>query len=543
MRLVALPETISGYPQKIIDNGLKYNVTELPDGSEISYFDHTHYIEYTMAELKALGHASARMFWACVAVGDYMIANNWFGRMKIPDFAIPAIVSSWNDDPRNPNIFGRFDWVHELDPKTNEVVGNKLLEFNADTPTGVPETIRIMPAWLEDAFPQYAGLPDSQWPIGQWSEEYIDLMVEVWVRKITEYREATGRAVDLVVFACTSEGYDENDPSTTEDLLNTQAMQEIAEMASAALQEKGLPGFRTELTFVETIEAVGTVVIDEPDTSAANPADFSVLPNHQTAQRNLEVKDGQISLVKEHSGERITDIEAFYLTHPNPETGKPETGERIEMIWALYPWEWLFNDTFGVGAMQNMQRADGVTWIEPPYKALWSNKALLVALWELFGDPTQVYAKMAAAGMDPKDYQKREPSYDDPRLGDPTTICQYLLPAYFADDPRVAELNGNYAMQPLLGREGADTTLYMGDKELAAGEKKGYGVEGNVCQELCLLPLFQREGENCFVVTGVYMADDTAAALINRGSTDPVTGDLARCIPHVIIGLNENKGV
>lgn len=537
MRLIRLPEQLPGYPQKIVDDGLTYNDTELPSGEVISYFDHRHYVEYTLPEIKALGHASARMFWAVVAAGDYMINKGWFPKMGIPPEAIPAIVSSWNDDARYPNIYGRFDWAHELDPETNEVIGSKLLEFNADTPTGVPETVYTMPKWLEDAFPQYAELPDHQWPIGQWTAEYIDHMVEVWVRKITDYREATGRPVDKVFFAYTSED------ASTEDQKNTQVMQEIANMASAKLREDGLPGFETELIVVETIKAVTNVEFIAPDTSVANPADFSVLPAPQAVQRNLTVKDGQISLIKQHDGERVVSIESFHASYLNPDTGKWEMGDRIDFIWKLYPWEWLFNDKFGIHALDQMLRPDGTTWVEPPYKALWSNKALLVALWELFGDPMQVYAKMAEAGMDPKDYQKRDPSYDDPRLGDPTTIHQYLLPSFFEDDPRVAELQGDYAKKPLLGREGADTTLYMSNKELRAGDKKGYGVEGFILQQLSLLPRFDREGENCFVVSGVYMADDTAAALINRGSENPVTGDYARCLPHVIIGLtNENKG-
>ena len=70
----------------------------------------------------------------------------------------------------------------------------------------------------------------------------------------------------------------------------------------------------------------------------------------------------------------------------------------IELAFKLYPWEWMFHDEFGAQIAKAPTR-----WIEPPWKAILSNKGALPLLWEMFpGHPN-------------------------------------LLPAYFEDDPKAAE--------------------------------------------------------------------------------------------------------
>ena len=50
-------------------------------------------------------------------------------------------------------------------------------------------------------------------------------------------------------------------------------------------------------------------------------------------------------------------------------------------VFKLYPWEWLMREKFG----QHILRAP-TRWLEPAWKALLSNKALLPLLWKLFPD-------------------------------------------------------------------------------------------------------------------------------------------------------------
>jgi glutathionylspermidine synthase len=56
-----------------------------------------------------------------------------------------------------------------------------------------------------------------------------------------------------------------------------------------------------------------------------------------------------------------------------------ERERAIGAIFKLYPWEWLFAEQFGTRLPGAPTR-----WIEPPWKAILSNKAILAVLWRLF---------------------------------------------------------------------------------------------------------------------------------------------------------------
>lgn len=59
----------------------------------------------------------------------------------------------------------------------------------------------------------------------------------------------------------------------------------------------------------------------------------------------------------------------------------------IRSCFKLYPWEWLATDAFGPQVLGTYDHGGGTgttTWIEPLWKMLLSNKALLAILWELF---------------------------------------------------------------------------------------------------------------------------------------------------------------
>jgi glutathionylspermidine synthase len=159
------------------------------------------------------------------------------------------------------------------------------------------------------------------------------------------------------------------------------------------------------------------------------------------------------------------------------------TDEPIETIFKLYPWEWIFNDPFGAQVASTYGK---MQWIEPIWKMLLSNKGILPILWELYpGHPN-------------------------------------LLPAYF-DGPRdMAE----FAVKPLLGREGANVRLVMRDGEV---ENPGeYGSEGFVYQELHRPPEF--DGNH--PVIGSWVIDQEAAGIGIRESRGLIIDNLSRFIPH-----------
>ena len=161
----------------------------------------------------------------------------------------------------------------------------------------------------------------------------------------------------------------------------------------------------------------------------------------------------------------------------------------IELAFKLYPWEWMFQDTFGVQLSKAPTR-----WIEPPWKAILSNKGILPLLWEMF------------------------PNHPN------------LLPAYFENDPKAAGLGASYVRKPLYSREGANVTLVSAGVTLV--EQTGpYGAEGFIRQALSPLPDFSGQ----YPVLGSWLIDHTPCGLSIREDENPITGNTSRFLPHAIL--------
>ena len=157
----------------------------------------------------------------------------------------------------------------------------------------------------------------------------------------------------------------------------------------------------------------------------------------------------------------------------------------IRNIFKLYPWEWLVGDEFGGNILNDRNRA---FWIEPAWKMILSNKAILPVLWELYPD------------------------------------CPFLLPAYF-ESGRLR----NYVKKPILSREGANIQIVQGDSllEQTSGE---YGKEGYIYQELFALP--DHDGNH--PVIGSWIIGQEPAGMGIRESGGLVTDNLSRFVPHYI---------
>jgi glutathionylspermidine synthase len=163
----------------------------------------------------------------------------------------------------------------------------------------------------------------------------------------------------------------------------------------------------------------------------------------------------------------------------------------IRSCFKLYPWEWLTTDEFADHVLATLDNGGGTgstLWIEPAWKMLLSNKALLAVLWELYpGHPN-------------------------------------LLPAYL-DGPRELASHAGYVSKPLLGREGAGVTVHEpGAAPVVRDEPCCY-------PELAPLPSF--DGNR--VVLGTWVVEDEAAGLGIRESAGLVTDEYARFLPHVIL--------
>lgn len=159
----------------------------------------------------------------------------------------------------------------------------------------------------------------------------------------------------------------------------------------------------------------------------------------------------------------------------------------IEALFKLYPWEFMLREPFA-----EQLAASGTRFIEPPWKALISNKGLLALLWEMY------------------------PGHRN------------LLPAYFADDPRARDL-AEYVKKPIFAREGANVTLQRhGHPTLTTPGP--YGEEGYIVQAYTPLPVFGGH----HVLLGSWLVGDSPAGLSVREDDGPITQDTSRFLPHYI---------
>lgn len=161
----------------------------------------------------------------------------------------------------------------------------------------------------------------------------------------------------------------------------------------------------------------------------------------------------------------------------------------ITTLIKLYPWEWIMAETFG-----RHVPASGVRFIEPPWKAIVSNKGLLPLLWEMFeGHPN-------------------------------------LLPAFFECDSGAAALGGTYVRKPLWSRQGANIEIIQDGKTQTSSDGP-YGGDDHIVQAFHPLPEF---GGN-YPLVGCWLVASKAAGLCIREDRTLVTGKDACFVPHVIL--------
>ncbi|NVJ93389.1 MAG: glutathionylspermidine synthase family protein [Methylocystaceae bacterium] len=159
----------------------------------------------------------------------------------------------------------------------------------------------------------------------------------------------------------------------------------------------------------------------------------------------------------------------------------------ITDLFKLYPWEWMMRDEFGEAMPES-----GVTFIEPAWKTILSNKAILPVLWDMFeGHPN-------------------------------------LLPSYFMEEAHKLDSNA-YVKKPIYSREGAGVSIIKNGKTIE--EVKGpYGEEGHIVQALHPLPTF--DGNH--TVIGSWLVASQPCGMGIREDVSAITKDTSRFVPHVI---------
>lgn len=149
----------------------------------------------------------------------------------------------------------------------------------------------------------------------------------------------------------------------------------------------------------------------------------------------------------------------------------------LRTVFKLYPWEWMGDDKFAM-ALNNDRLP--TQWIEPAWKAILSNKAILPVLWERYPDHPN------------------------------------LLPAWFEERPDTVR-------KPFFSREGANIRMP------GAPETDGPYAGPYIYQAVADVPVF----DGARPILGSWIVGDEPRGMGIRETDGPVTDDLARFVPHL----------
>lgn len=156
----------------------------------------------------------------------------------------------------------------------------------------------------------------------------------------------------------------------------------------------------------------------------------------------------------------------------------------MRACFKLYPWEWMLREPFAAWLLESF---DSIRWLEPPWKMILSNKAILPVLWELF------------------------PNHEN------------LLAAAYE------RLDGPCVRKPIFGREGAAVMILpQGAEEPPYTPPTPYAGPC-VYQALSPLPNFG----GYYPLIGSWMVNGYACGIGIREDRTAITGNKSRFVPHV----------
>lgn len=161
----------------------------------------------------------------------------------------------------------------------------------------------------------------------------------------------------------------------------------------------------------------------------------------------------------------------------------------IQKLFKLYPWEWMAEEPFFPQIGPERSR-----FIEPTWKMMLSNKAILPILWEL-------------------------------NPGHPL-----LLPAYRSREEITSQNITYWVEKPIFGREGAGVSLVDRGKKMFSGAATANASEPLIFQKHA--NLFKADLQH--FVWGLWVVGDRCCGLSVRGDQSPITGNSSRFFPHRI---------
>ncbi|TRY29550.1 glutathionylspermidine synthase family protein [Aliiglaciecola sp. M165] len=201
---------------------------------------------------------------------------------------------------------------------------------------------------------------------------------------------------------------------------------------------------------------------------------------------------GTVQYLQDCAAEAGLDVPFVFIE----QIGIDETGRftdhqdlQIDTLFKLYPWEFMQREEFGEYIIESE-----TNWIEPLWKSVLSNKALMPMLWKTF---------------------KGHPN---------------LLPAFFEDEKHHCD-SAKVVKKPIFSREGANVSILQ-DGKIAQSADGPYGEEGFIYQAFHPLPQFDKN----YTLIGSWLVNDKPAGISVREDSSLITQDMSRYLPHIILG-------
>lgn len=164
------------------------------------------------------------------------------------------------------------------------------------------------------------------------------------------------------------------------------------------------------------------------------------------------------------------------------------SGDVVKRCFKLYPWEWMADES-PAGCLAD------VTWVEPVWKLVMSNKAILCTLFELFPD------------------------------------SPYVLPCYLSRPQ-----SGLYCKKPVFSREGHNVSMleiHDWEERIRLPETEGeYNTGAYVYQQYVEPTVYQGR----YPVIGSWIVGGEPAGIGIRENRSEVTDNLSEFVPHIIVG-------
>jgi glutathionylspermidine synthase len=289
-------------------------------------------LKVTTAERNAYYDAANELYDMLVEAAQHVIDKKLYKELDIPENMVKLIEMTWDDD-RNLHLFGRFDFAGGVDG-----LPIKMLEFNADTPSSLPETAII----------QWAQLRANNIDESLQFNFVYDAMVENFTRLREENEDL---APHLLVSTM---------PDAPEDDLNVSILMEAAREA----------GFEVEFCGIEDVtfsDEEGIFTQDEEGNYNRHEFWFKLIPWEMMATEEPDLIAQLTNIVKKRKAVIINPAYTLLM----------QSKGILKYLWDLYPDHELLLKT---------------TFTEPTHNLGYVRKAILgregsnVSIYDILGD-------------------------------------------------------------------------------------------------------------------------------------------------------------